>query len=295
MLTHLVALLRPKQWAKNLLVFAAWVFAGRYTDPDAGRQVLIAFAAMCLASSAVYVWNDVLDVERDRAHPKKKTRPIASGAVPVAMAVGLGIGLAVAGAGLAASLNRTSLVLVLAYFVLQGLYNWRVKAVPVLDVFFIATGFVMRAVLGATALGVTISAWLLFCTGSLALMLGFAKRRNEFVTMGEARTQSRESLASYTRPALDAFVVIFAAGAAMCYGVYSIESKTAQAHPAMLVSAPLVLYGISRYLLLVFRFDEGGEPADVLFRDPHIWGSVILFIATAGLAISGFRIPFLEP
>lgn len=294
MLKNIVLLLRPKQWSKNVLVTAAWLFSGRLTDPDAAFKVFLAFVAMTAASSTVYIVNDVLDVKRDRNHPTKRNRPIASGAVPVGLALAFaGVTCAVA-LTVAWSLNKSSFLLVAFYVVLQTAYNLKLKSVPILDVYVIATGFVLRAVLGATALSVAISGWFLFCTGALALMLGFAKRRHEFLLLGDAVGQSRESLAHYTRPALDALVTVFACGAAMCYGIYTLESTTASEHPSIILTAPFVFYGITRYLLLVFKKDEGGEPADLLYGDLHIAGSVVLFIGSAVLAMSGLTLPFLE-
>ncbi|MBS1722250.1 MAG: UbiA prenyltransferase family protein [Armatimonadetes bacterium] len=294
MLKNLVLMLRPKQWAKNLLVFAAWMFAGKYTDLQLGYLALAAFTAMVLVSSGVYIGNDIFDVERDRRHPKRKNRPIASGAIPIPVAATVSALLIVAGLGVAFLLNKTSFSLVAFYLLLQVAYNLKLKAVPVLDVFVIATGFVLRAVLGATAIFVNISGWFLFCTGALALMLGFAKRRNEFILQGNGG-ESRESLAHYSKPALDALVTVFGCGAAMCYGIYTLESSTAKLHPSLIITAPFVFYGITRYLLLVFQQDEGGEPADLLFGDWHIVGSVVLFVVAAGLAMSGLTLRFLEP
>ncbi|MCW5936386.1 MAG: decaprenyl-phosphate phosphoribosyltransferase [Fimbriimonadaceae bacterium] len=287
-------LLRPKQWSKNLLIFGALIFSGKAGDPDSLIRALIAFVAMCLASSGVYVWNDILDVESDRVHPKKRLRPIASGKVPVSVAAVLAVVLVLGAAALGFYLNKTSLALIVAYLVIQLIYNLRGKSVAVLDVFFISTGFVLRAVLGAAAIPVTISSWLLFCTGALALMLGFAKRRNEFIAMGDQRAASRASLADYSLKALDGLVTFFAAAAALCYGIYTIESRTAHRYPALLLTAPFVFYAVTRYLWIVLKQDEGGEPADILFGDPHIWGSIVLFVAAALTALSGARLPFLE-
>lgn len=294
MLKNLVLLVRPKQWAKNLLVFAAWMFAAKVGDATATYQVLLAFAAMVLCSSGVYIVNDILDAERDRNHPVKRNRPIASGAVGVPTAWLLGVLLVIAGLALSALLNTTSLVLVAFYIALQFAYNLKLKAVPVLDVYVIATGFVVRAVLGATAIAVAISGWFLFCTGALALMLGFAKRRNEYLAQGDGKAASRESLVHYSRAALDGLVVLFGGCSAMSYGIYTLDSKAAAEHPSLILTAPFVFYGITRYLLLVFRENEGGEPADVLFGDWHILGSVTLFIVAAALALSGTSLPFLE-
>ncbi len=290
----ILALLRPKQWSKNLLVFAAFIFAGKFSDPDSTRLVLMAFAAMCLASSSIYVFNDLIDVKRDREHPTKKNRPIASGKVSVPVAVGIGVLTLGGSLAIANLINTSSTVIILVYLALQVAYNAFLKRTPIADVFCIATGFILRAVVGAAAIWVPISGWLLFCTGALALMLGFAKRRNEFLIQGENRTASRESLAGYSKPVLDALVVMTATGAAMCYGIYSIDSATAAKYPGLVLSSFFVFYGIARYVLLIFSKDEGGEPADILFKDPHVLGSVVLFLASAVFAVSGGKIPLIE-
>ena len=291
-----ILLLRPKQWAKNLLVFAAFLFTGSesFSNPHRIAFVLFGFMAMCFASSATYIFNDLADLERDRQHHKKRNRPLASGAVPKNLGIAMGVGLLAISLGIAWSMNKTSFSIVLIYLVLQVLYNWKLKRTPIADVYCIAVGFVLRAALGAAAITVSISAWLLFCTGALALMLGFAKRRNEFILQGDDRAASRESLVHYTKLSLDALVIMFATAAALCYGLYCIESTTAKKFPALILTSLFVFYGITRYVLLVFTADEGGEPADVLFRDKHIIASVVLFIAAAAFAVSGYSIPLLE-
>jgi hypothetical protein len=147
--------------------------------------------------------------------------------------------------------------------------------------------------LGAAAIGVTISGWLLFCTGALALTLGFGKRRSEFISQGEARAATRDSLAHYTKPVLDALVVMFACAAALCYGIYTLESESSLRFPALILTAPFVFYGITRYVVLIFAADEGGEPEDLLFRDKHIVTSIGLFLLMACIAVSGFKLPIL--
>jgi len=288
-IAHLL-LLRPKQWTKNLLVFAALLFVGAFRDPHMVWLATQAFFAMCLASSFVYVVNDLRDIERDRRHPRKKSRPLASGLVKPPAAIVAAI-LCLAGAlTIAFFINKASLAIVGTYLAIQGLYNLWLKQVAVADVFCIGIGFVLRATLGAAALNVEISGWLLFCTGALALMLGFSKRRNEFLTVPENGT-TRESLAHYTKSALDALVVMFACGAALCYGIYSLESTTAKKYPGLVLTSLFVFYGIARYVLIVFSRDEGGEPETLLYKDPHILMSVVLFVLTSILALSGFRIP----
>lgn len=290
----LILLLRPKQWSKNLLVFAAFIFTGSFRDPVAIRDVLLAFGAICLASSFIYVLNDILDVGRDRLHPRKRNRPIASGAVSIPLAVAAGAVALMGSGALVSRLSHTSMVVLATYVVLQVLYNFGLKRVAVADVFLISLGFILRAALGAAALSVTISTWLLFCTGALALMLGFAKRRSEFILLGDRRAEVRESLAAYSRSALDALVIMFACGAALCYGVYAVQSPTAHRYPALLLTSVFVFYGICRYILIVFGQDEGGEPETLLFKDPHMIFSIVMFVVAAVLAMSGVKLPLLE-
>jgi 4-hydroxybenzoate polyprenyltransferase len=290
----IVRLLRPKQWTKNLLVFAGLLFTGSFEQRDLVLRALIAFAAMCLASSGTYAVNDALDASRDRLHPSKKGRPVATGEIAPLFAILIGFVLMAAGCAAAFLLNMASGLTVSSYLVLQAVYNGALKRIPVADVFGLSLGFVLRAVLGATCIAVVISGWLLFCTGALALLLGFAKRRHEFHAQGEDRSSTRESLGGYTGRALDALVLLAAGVASICYGIYSLESPTAESHPALFLTTPFVFYGICRYVYLIFAYDEGGEPESVLLRDPHIWGSVAAFVAMAALAMSGVEIPVLE-
>jgi len=282
-------LLRPKQWSKNLLVFAALLFTGNLHDPQGLTLAGLAFLAMCLASSGVYIGNDVADADRDRAHPRKRGRPIAAGLVSPVAALVASSALIVASLCIAETLNRLSLATVVGYLLMQVLYNFWLKRTAVADVFCIAVGFVLRAVLGAAALGVSISGWLLFCTGSLALMLGFAKRRQEFLAQG-SEALSRESLASYSKEALDSLVLVFSATSILCYGIYCLESPTAKRYPGLVLTALFVAYGISRYLWLVFAQNEGEEPETLLFKDLHLLASVVLFIFAAAAAVSGWQL-----
>jgi 4-hydroxybenzoate polyprenyltransferase len=293
-LAAFIRLLRPKQWTKNLLVFAALLFTGNFTNPHFLWLSILAFLAMCAVSSSTYIFNDIQDAERDRAHPKKRLRPIASGAVQPGTAVAVAIVLAVLGLAIAAALGVGSVVIVVTYLLIQLLYNVGLKRIPVADVYAIAFGFVLRAALGAAAIEVKLSGWLLFCTGALALMLGFGKRRNEFILQGEERSVSRQSLVHYNRVALDGLVLMFATASAICYGLYTLESQTAARYPGIILTAPFVFYGITRYVLLIFTADEGGEPEEILFKDPHLVISIVLFVAAAGIAMLGTTLPLLE-
>jgi 4-hydroxybenzoate polyprenyltransferase len=287
-------LLRPKQWSKNLLVFAAILFTNKLTDMHALSLTLMAFFGMCFVSSTAYILNDLQDVEKDRAHPRKRLRPIASGQVSKGAAMALAVVTFALAAVLLALVGPKALAVVGLYILLQVFYNLAGKRMPVMDVFIIGTGFVLRAVLGAAAIGREISVWLLLCTGGLALLLGFAKRRHEFILQGDNRSASRASLAGYSRQALDALVVMTATGAALCYAIYALESPTAQKYPALFITILFVYYGICRYVLIVFANDEGGEPETLLFKDKHILASVVLFVVSAIVALSVVKIPLVE-
>lgn len=289
-----VRLMRPKQWTKNLLVFAALLATNSYGDFEKLKLTLMAFVAMCLAGSATYCLNDVVDAEKDKLHPRKRLRPVASGAVSRSAALMLGLVLAVGALVLGFATSRATGFAICFYLALQIAYNSGLKNVAVADVFVICLGFVLRAAVGAIAISVTISGWLLFCTAALALTLGFAKRRHEFILQGEAAHSSRASLAHYSRAALDHLVGGSAAAAAICYAVYSVDSGTAAHYPALILTSLPVVYGIARYMLLVFANDEGGEPENLLFADPHLIVSIILFIALLVLATRGIQVPFLE-
>jgi len=283
-------LMRPKQWTKNLLVFAALIFSHQFLEPASVIKSLLAFVALCLVSSAVYVLNDLLDVERDKQHPVKKTRPIAAGQVTKPQAVALLVVLALLGCSLSYWIGFWFFTGIGWYIALQVAYNFLIKNHPVVDVFFLSIGFVLRAVVGAVALESEISRWLLFCTLALALLLGSAKRRHEFMLQGEERGLSRKSLLSYTQISLDVMVVFSAATAGLSYGIYALQSKTAESYPGLVLTAPFVLFGILRYLFLVFAQEQGGEPENLVF-DPQMLLTILGFMVAAMFAMKGLAIP----
>ncbi len=291
----IVRLLRVRQWTKNLLVFAAIIFANEFGDPLNVQHVIVAFFALCMFSSSVYALNDVLDADQDRAHPTKKGRPIASGALTTGTGLAVSFACLLIGCLLGAFVNPSFLVGLFVYVAIQLLYIFWFKKQPVIDVMVISSGFVIRAALGAVAIAATISGWLLFCTGMLALLLASAKRRHEFNLMGESRGVSRAALIGYSVQSLDAMVVFSASVAAIAYGIYAIESNTAQQFPALILTVPFVVFGILRYLFITFAKGEGGEPESVLLTDWQIIAAVVLFVVAALLAISGVEIPFITP
>ncbi|HEY0866677.1 MAG TPA: UbiA prenyltransferase family protein [Fimbriimonas sp.] len=291
----MLGLLRPKQWLKNALVFGPLVFANAFDQPAKVVKALLCFLAMCLVSSATYTFNDLVDAERDRHHPRKRLRPVASGRVSGQSAAVFGLFLLVAGVAVAAAVNRPTLYLALLYLAFQAAYNLRVKQVPIADAFLIASGFVLRAVIGAAAIAVSISGWLLFCTGALALMFAFAKRRAEYVAQGEFRANSRESLEGYTKPTLDALFLLSAISSLVCYGIYSIESRTAHEHPGLILTTVIVAYAVCRYVMLVLGRDQGEEPESLLLRDPQIIACLVLFLLASLYAMKSPRLPLIEP
>lgn len=293
-LPPVLRLMRPHQWTKNVLVFAALLFAGDLTKPLQVAHSLMAFAALCMLSSATYILNDLRDVARDRAHPLKRHRPLASELVSKNVAIALATLLLVAGLGVSYLVGEGLLMATLVYLGVQFIYNGGLKHIAIADVFSISFGFVIRAVAGAVAIDRPISGWLILCTAALALLIGFGKRRHEFLEQGGRAHVSRESLADYNIRTLDAMILLSAAAACLCYGVYAVESQTAARYPALILTTPAVWYGVFRYLLLVLAKDEGGEPEYLLFSDRQIVICMVAFLVLAILALSGLELPWIQ-
>jgi len=264
----LLASLRPRQWVKNLFVFAALVFSHRLFTPAAWRAGA-AFAIFCALSGAVYLFNDVADRAHDRLHPIKRHRPIAARRLPIALAVAVGTMLA-AGALTAAATLSTSLALTaLAYVALLTAYSLALKHVVIIDVLTVASGFVLRAVAGALAIDVEISGWLLICTILIALFLALGKRRAESLTLGADAARHRPILAEYTPALLDQMIAVVTASTVTAYGLYTMSPETiAKFHTRLLpATLPFVLYGIFRYLYLLYRRQLGGSPVEHILSD----------------------------
>ena len=279
----LVSSLRPRQWTKNLLVFAALLFTldVKHADGDIGRSVA-AFAIFCLLSGATYIFNDLLDRDADRHHPTKKLRPIAAGQISPAAA---GFCAAVIGLGSLACAFHLSTgfgVSALAYAILTAAYSIRLKHIVLIDVMALAAGFVIRAVAGAVVIDVRISQWLLLCTGLLALFLSIGKRRGELVAVLGGRKVGREVIGEYSIELLDQMSTIVTSALVMSYALYTIQSEAAVKHPYLRVTLPFVIFGIFRYLYLIHRKNQGESPDEVVLRDHQLIATVILWgIATA--------------
>jgi 4-hydroxybenzoate polyprenyltransferase len=290
--TDLIKVIRVKQWTKNVFVFAAFIFVKGWTHHGSSLSVLFAFLAMCFASSATYLVNDIYDIEKDRGHPIKKNRPIASGRISIGFASTMAGILFVLSLVLGYFSNVNVIFGLLAYLGLQVVYNLVLRNISVADVACIALGFVIRVVIGAIAISEPVSGWILLCTATLALMLGFGKRRHEFILMG-SESNSRKSLAEYSLQSLDMLVAISATCAALTYSVYSIESPTARTYPGLILTTPFVIYGIARYIVIVFGSGESGEPESIVLKDKQLITIFIGYGIAAMIALAKLPLPFL--
>lgn len=276
----LLKAVRPRQATKNLFVYTALVFAGQLFQTGQFLRATVGFLLFTAVAGSIYLLNDLLDVEQDRLHPKKRLRPIASGELPVPLAwAAFGVlGLCGTTAGFLLSLLFG--LTLLAYFVLQIAYCFRLKHIVLLDVFTVAAGFVLRTASGGFAIHVHISPWLMLFSLQLALFLGFGKRRQELVLQGENAGKTRAILSEYSLPFLDPMIIIVSAITIVCYSVYSVDSPTAVLHPHLWVTVPFIIYGVCRYLYLVYQKGWGGAPDEVLLKDRELLISVLLWFVT---------------
>jgi 4-hydroxybenzoate polyprenyltransferase len=273
----IVRAVRPAEWIKNGFVLAPLIFSGRFNEPHTVLRTLVITAAFCLVASAGYLLNDLLDIELDRQHPTKRNRPIASGALPESLARVLAAGLAIVGLGAAFAINWKGGALVASYGILTLSYSMFLKHMVIIDVMTIVTLFVLRVLAGAVPVNITVSHWLLVCTAMLSLFLGFTKRRQEAASELHAGMSSRPVLEHYSLPFLDQMVSAVTAGTIISYILYAQSSPIV--HGKMLGSAPPVLYGVFRYLYLIYDRGDTRSTATLVTKDPGIIGAVVAWIA----------------
>jgi 4-hydroxybenzoate polyprenyltransferase len=287
--SNLFVSLRPEQWTKNLLVFAALIFAVELGNRRAVLTATGAFAIFCILSGVVYLINDIMDRESDRRHPLKRRRPIAAGALTVRTAAGGAVLLGAAALAGAFAVNTMFGIVAVAYLALQLLYSGPLKHIVILDVLTLAIGFVLRAVAGAVAIEVEISHWLFVCTILLALFIALAKRRHELVLLGEDAAGHRPILGEYSPYLLDQMIVVVAAATLIAYIFYTTTAETvAKFGTAWLgLTIPFPLYGIFRYLYLVHQREGGGSPSDLLLNDRPLLACVVLWVVSVVLIIYG--------
>jgi len=292
-LRYLVRAMRPRQWTKNGIVFLALVFSvgQQYHLSDTSEWVpkllesLVAFACFCLVSSADYLVNDIRDIESDRAHPRKRNRPIAAGLLPVNTAWTAAVVLALVGNAGAFALNWRMGLVILSYTALMVAYSYRLKHVVLIDLMVIAAGFVLRAMAGALAIDVPISPWLYVVTALGALFLGINKRRAELELLQDDAGTHRKILDEYSTDLLDQMASTVTAAVLMAYGLYTFTAEGLPENHTMMLTIPFVLYGIFRYLYLVHNRQEGGSPEEVLLRDVPTMLTIIGWVVTAGIVL----------
>jgi 4-hydroxybenzoate polyprenyltransferase len=277
----LIRLLRPEQWMKNGLVFAALLFSGRLQDLGSVGVAVLAFAAFCLASSSIYCLNDALDAQEDRLHARKRVRPVAAGLVSPAQAVALASFLAGGAVYLGFMVNIGLGISIVLYLGIQVLYCFVLKHVVLLDIMAVASGFVLRAVGGGVAIEVELSLWFLVCVPLLSLFLAVAKRRHELMTV-ESAASHRPVLTEYTPQLLDQMLAILSGAIIMAYLLYAKDTIRPQ---LFILTSPLVFYGVFRYLYLVYRRAEGGSPDELLLTDAPLLITVILWVAAVAAII----------
>jgi 4-hydroxybenzoate polyprenyltransferase len=279
----LVTSLRPHQWTKNLLVLAPLGLSKHLFDSGPLLRSLGAFGVFCILSGVVYLVNDVADVERDRLHPRKRLRPVASGALSPRSAITSAFVLGAGCLAAAMALGTAFTYAAVAYLVLNLLYSFALKNVVIVDAISVSLGFVLRAVAGAVAIGVEFSDWLLICTILLALFLTLCKRRHEITSMTTAAADHRRILSEYSPYLLDQMISVVTASCLTAYAVYTTAPETVAKFKTTRLSLtiPFVLYGIFRYLYLVHRREQGGSPSEILLADRPLLAAVALW----GLAI----------
>ncbi len=278
MLIGLLRSMRPLQWAKNLFIFAALVFDLKLLAPLPFLRTLTGFLLFCLASSVVYLVNDVADRESDRQHPTKRMRAIASGVVSPGLALGTAAILAAVVLVGGFALGTAFGLILSGFLALNLLYSFWLKHVPIIDVFCIAAGFVLRVAAGVSLIVVTrFSPWLYVCMTLLALYIGFGKRRAEMVLVSDAANNTRRVLDGYTISFLDQLIVIVSATTIVAYSLYTFSAENLPKNHTMMLTIPFVIYGIFRYLYLIHVEDSGGAPEELVLKDRPLMATLVLW------------------
>lgn len=284
MLFELIRMLRIKQWTKNALVFFALIFDKQLFHPVALLRTTCGFLLFCLISSAVYIFNDISDIEADRQHPEKKNRPLPSGRLPIKIAWVAGIFLVTLVLPLSYLLSPSFAAVILAYLILILVYSKWLKHIPILDVLIIAAGFVLRVHAGVTLIAIErFSPWLYVVTTLGALYLGFGKRRAELALLAGDANSHRRVLNGYTIPLLDQYIMIVSSTTILAYSLYTFSAPNLPENHSMMLTIPFVIYGVFRYLYLVQSKHGGGAPEEVLLSDRPLQAAILLW----GITVMG--------
>jgi len=281
-LKYLLISMRPKQWVKNLFIFAGLIFSRNLFDLTLLAKVTVGFFLFSLGASAIYLFNDIKDIEKDREHPEKCKRPLAAGHLQVPKAYLASTILATTGLIGAFLLDRTFFVILAAYLVMNTAYSIKIKHIVILDVMCIAFGFVFRVLAGTALAGVRPSDWLILCTITVALFLGFSKRRHELALMHVNANNHRKVLSEYSISFLDQMIAIATASTVISYALYTIANETVSRFGTrnLVFTIPFVLYGIFRYLYLIHQKEMGGNPTSLMLTDLPLLLNVVLWFGT---------------
>jgi 4-hydroxybenzoate polyprenyltransferase len=290
MLRALLKTMRPKQWVKNGVIFAALVFDRLLLQPAPLLRTLAGFVLLCVLSSTVYIINDLADIEKDRQHPKKRLRPLASGALKKETALAAAIVFPLLTLPLAYLLDRGFAAVAVVYLVSNLLYSFRLKHYVILDVLLVALGYLLRVTGGALIIHVAMSPWLYICMTLLALFMGFGKRRGELVLMARisptsGSSSSRKVLQDYSLPFLDELINLVSSATVMAYSLYTFSAENLPKNQAMMLTIPFVLYGIFRYLYLIHIKGEGGAPDELVLTDRPLQITFVLWGLSAMLIL----------
>jgi 4-hydroxybenzoate polyprenyltransferase len=284
---YLFKAMRPQQWLKNFFVFAAIAFSEQrlWTHPDALLITIAAFCVFCMAASAIYLINDLVDIEKDRVHPRKRHRPLASGKITPTHATILAAALVIIAFPLSSIIDPDYgfLTTLIIYVIVQGvLYSYWLKNVVLIDIMIVTAGFVLRAVAGAAVLNITITPWLLVCMGLLALFISIGKRRHELILLEQGAGHHRRILNEYSVPMLDHMMSIVTACIIMAYSMttFSAPAVPQEPYPALMITIPFVVYGLFRYLYLIYQKDGGGSPDELVVKDMPLALDIIVWAMT---------------
>jgi 4-hydroxybenzoate polyprenyltransferase len=279
LLKDILITLRPRQWLKNIVIFAGLIFSQNFFDPAKDLIVFSAVLIFCLASSSIYLINDALDIEADRNHPHKRHRLIASGRLSLKIALPFASLLMLGSVAAAYLLNRNFAFVLMCYLTIEMFYSLYFKNIVILDIFCIAAGFLLRVISGAVVIDVPISSWLLICTIFLSLFLALGKRRSEMVFLEEEAKKHRRVLSEYSLSFIDQMITIVSASTILSYVLYTLSSETVtKFHTKNLqYTIAFVVYGIFRYLYLIYQKKEGGSPEKLLFSDKPLLVNLMLY------------------
>ncbi len=280
----IIRTMRPRQWTKNLLfVFPAIVFDGQLFVVPSLLRVVVSFILLCMISGTVYIINDLVDIESDRQHPRKRKRPLPSGELPVRVAIAAAVVIPIVSLAFAAWFSTPLAVILVIYLVMQILYSFVLKHVVIIDVLTITAGFVLRVAAGVVVIEVqNFSPWLYACTGLLALFLAVGKRRQELLLLAENASNVRPIFREYNLPLIDDMMRVVTTSTLITYILYTIETEAPllQGTSMGLLTVPFVLYGLFRYLYLIHVRGEGSAPEEVLLKDRALQVNIVFFAAT---------------